>query len=495
MPKILCGASLQNWIGRLNRWFASPVHHMAILLIMASFLLIPNLNLGDLSAYDDAFYAHVGKQMLITGDWWNLRFNGQPHFNYPPLFLWMEAASMKILGCTDFAAKFPSALSALFTIGLVFLIAREFAAGFWFPVFSAWILMLTPYYMKYSTHAMTDSPFTFLVALSLYLYLKSFKSPAAFLGSGAAMGLALMTRTVLGLIPLLVMAGHIVLTGRLRLLRSAWLWAGILLAMLLPGSWFFTQYLIHGSEFLIRHFAFIFSKAGGSAAGAGGPAWHWLYGYPLRMVQSYWPWIPLVLGGLIVQSRKLWQRRDDLSAFLVVWSAAVLIPFSLAEVKSIRYIMAVFPAFSMLAALAALKWLPPLKEKYRLPVYACLCAMVIMIALFPTPRHRAEDMQVLGPVAREHSDPSRRLILYAFGKPDQGPLVQLLWYSDRFCDLETDQAKLYEALQATVENVLIMDKTIYRQLPVEYKERLLLLRESPLFVCVKTMPLPGSPSL
>ena len=96
-----------------------------IVFTTASILLFSSLNKGGLSGYDDAFYAHYGKQMILTGDWWSLFLNGHHIFEFPPMFPWMEALSMKIFGITDFAAKVPAALCGLF--GLTMSMARECA--------------------------------------------------------------------------------------------------------------------------------------------------------------------------------------------------------------------------------------------------------------------------------------------------------------------------------------------------------------------------------
>ena len=72
--------------------------HFFMLALFGFLILFSGLHRGDLSGYDDALYAHEAKQMIATGDWWNVKFNGYPNFEYPPLFMWLEAASMKLCG-------------------------------------------------------------------------------------------------------------------------------------------------------------------------------------------------------------------------------------------------------------------------------------------------------------------------------------------------------------------------------------------------------------
>ncbi len=93
----------------LSELFADRRFHFWLIAAMAVLVLFSKLHIGDLGGYDDAVYAHEGKQMLSTGQWWSVYLNGQLDFDKPPLFVWLEAISMWIFGVTDFAARFPSA--------------------------------------------------------------------------------------------------------------------------------------------------------------------------------------------------------------------------------------------------------------------------------------------------------------------------------------------------------------------------------------------------
>src|SRR5215475_2359140 len=241
--------------------FVSHKFHFLAVTGFAALLLFWNLGRGDLSGYDDALYAHEGKQMLITGDWWNVRFNGDLNFEYPPLFMWLEALSMKAFGISDFAAKFPSALSALLTIILVFYIASELSEEFFLPVGSAWALMLSQYYMKYAMHAMTDVPSTFFFTLSLFLYIKGLRYPVCLIFCGLAIGLGILTRSILGLIPVGIILGHQIISRGRQRLHPGYVISGLLAALLPPFVWLLSQYNLHGSRFLLTHYSFISGKA------------------------------------------------------------------------------------------------------------------------------------------------------------------------------------------------------------------------------------------
>jgi 4-amino-4-deoxy-L-arabinose transferase-like glycosyltransferase len=142
------------------------ISHLLAVAALAVALLFPNLNRGGLSGYDDALYAHEGKEMLRTGDWWTVHFNGAPNFEYPPVFIWLEAASMRVFGVNDYAAKLPSALAGLGTILILYFLTLELSGDVWLAAVAMLVLTTTQLFVKYAMHAMTDVPFTFFVTLA-----------------------------------------------------------------------------------------------------------------------------------------------------------------------------------------------------------------------------------------------------------------------------------------------------------------------------------------
>ncbi|MBL8208118.1 MAG: hypothetical protein JNM09_28045, partial [Blastocatellia bacterium] len=59
---------------------AQPTLRFWLVFGLTTLLLFANLQRGDLAGYDDAVYAHEGKEMLRSGDWWNVWLNGKLDF-------------------------------------------------------------------------------------------------------------------------------------------------------------------------------------------------------------------------------------------------------------------------------------------------------------------------------------------------------------------------------------------------------------------------------
>jgi len=456
---------LSSLYDQFSKQLSTHRFHLLIVIVLSSLLLFSNLHKGGLSGYDDAFYAHEGKQMLYTGDWWSIHINGYQNSEYPPMFIWLEAASMTVFGISDFAAKFPSALAGLLTIILVFGIARELSDEFWLPVCAAWILMLSQYFIKYAMHAMTDVPYTLFFTLSLYFYVKGLKRPWYFVLFGVALASAILTRSVLGLIPVGIVIIHLVVIKRYPVLWSRHFVGGLIVAILLPSIWYVSQYRLHGPAFLNDHFSFIFNKVVIDKPSSDGSFLRGLLEYPWLLLRLYWPWLPLMLIGLAMQIKNAVRERDRMATLLILWVLFVIVPLSLVEAKVLRYIMPVFPAFAILSAIPLARWLPAVgKNRYVPLAYAVLCVAVLLIAVFPKPLKRAEEMSRLAPIAEAHSDQSQRVLIYTSGEARHDYITQFLWYADRFCEHLLDPDKLVERLRVSDSTVFIVDKASYERL-------------------------------
>ncbi len=502
-----------------DRFFKNRRLQFWIIFAISSILLFSSLRKGGLSGYDDAFYAHYGEQMIRAGDWWSLGLNGYHIFEFPPMFPWLEALSMKVFGVTDFAAKFPAALAGLLTIVLTYLVAKELFNSFWPPVLSMAILSGTQYFIKYAMHSMTDVPFTFFFVLSIYLYLKALKEPGLFLLSGAAIGAAILTRSVLGLIPLGIIFLHLLVTGKRALIGSKSFIGAVALSIALPVVWYGSQYVLYGRRFLDEHFSFVAGKISGKVnlrqreiilcQSVNGPGLtitlptgaptrsdegrrfgHIALGfaeYPKLLLRHYWPWLPLMLIGLTWQVRSLIRSRDSAAALLVIWAACVLIPFSVSEAKALRYIMPVFPAFAILAAAPLSRWADSIRSaRYVKLGYLIALIALLLAALFPNPRYRADDMQALAPIIDANSNPARRVILYTYGELHHNYMSQFVWYTDRYCAHLTDLNTVKAALISCPEQVAVVDKQAFGQMSSAPGISVVALGESENFVCVKS---------
>jgi len=424
--------------------------------------------------------------MVRSGDWWNIRFNGNLNFEYPPLFIWLEAGSFKVFGINDAAAKFPSALLGCGTILLVYFLTLELTGEVWTSLFAMLVLASTQFFLKNATHAMTDVPFTFFFTLAMLCYVKGLKSEPYIALLGLPLALALLTRSVIGFLAVGIIAVHLVLTKRFRLLASPWLLSGLVFAVALPSAWFLSQYQLHGPASFTSHLRFISNKVYVESGARGLSS---ILNYPLSLLKYYWPWLPFMLAGLFVEIRAMRSKKHDAAVLLITWVFLVLLSFTLVQTRYPRYIMPVYPAFAILAAIALERSIPPVCRKAFFNLVCVVgCVATGGILLFP-PKQRATDMDALVPLAEENTSPHERVIIYSYEDGRSDYLNQFLWYSSRYAELPSDLSELAARLTVSRNAVFIIDKRSYERLP-QYSSPETLLRarivgHSENFLCLK----------
>lgn len=97
----------------------------AVLLLLSVLLLAVDAGRAPLLEPDEGRYAEIPREMLASGDFVTPRLNGVRYFEKPPLLYWCVAASFRLLGETEAAARLPVKLASLGLVAAVFLFARR----------------------------------------------------------------------------------------------------------------------------------------------------------------------------------------------------------------------------------------------------------------------------------------------------------------------------------------------------------------------------------
>lgn len=475
--------------------FVTHKFHLLIVTGFAALLLFWNLDRGDLSGYDDALYAHEGKQLLISGDWSTIRFNGWVNPEYPPLFMWMEAASMRFIGVSDFAAKTPAAISGLVVIVFVFLIARLLTDDFWIPIAASWILTLTQYFIKYAMHAMTDVPYTMFFVGALYCYLNAWKSSSTWLlPCGIAIGMAGLTRPAIGELALGICVLHMIMVQQRNLRWTEAFALMIVPAVVIPSVWLLWQFRLYGSTFLTDHLAFLSHKIESDSQFDPRGLVRGVLQYPTLLLRVYWPWLPLSVIGLVRQIRSVRENRNSNATFLLLWIFMAIFPFVLIDAVALRYIMPAMPALAILAATALQKKMLVASRPTIVVTFLLCCTTVLAFVAFPHPKERAGDMKLLGPVVDKWTARNDRALLYTSGEQQYGYANQLLWYGNRFLDHLAEPLALQKTLVGSEERTLVIDRASYQALIEPKAIPARIVAETPNFLCVRIIGSSSAPT-
>ena len=120
--------------------------------------------------------------MIETGDWLVPHLWYLPHLDKPPMTYWLVAASMKLFGQNEWAARLPVALAGISGVWAAFLLGCSLGgrrAGFW----SAVILQSSLLYFVMARMLTPDIFLTQFVAWAIYFFWRSWQNQKSEVGS------------------------------------------------------------------------------------------------------------------------------------------------------------------------------------------------------------------------------------------------------------------------------------------------------------------------
>src|SRR5690606_10244120 len=120
----------------MNRFPVKPLN-IGLVALIAAILFIPFGGQVPLFDWDEINFAESAREMLVTGNISQVTINYEPFWEKPPLFIWLQALSMKVFGINEFAARLPNTLAGIVTLCLLFFIGTRYYRGL---VGEGWVL-------------------------------------------------------------------------------------------------------------------------------------------------------------------------------------------------------------------------------------------------------------------------------------------------------------------------------------------------------------------
>lgn len=295
---------------------------------------------------DDARYAEVPREMVASGDWATPRLNELDYVEKPPLWYWLAAASYKIFGVSEAAARLPLAL-----LSMLGLLATAWLGSWLYSprtgLIAAAALASSGLYIFLSHYITLDLALSVFLLLTSAMIMRVLAKPEdarwASCAAWAFAGLAFLSKGLVALI--FPAAWTAVLLLLLPRLRSAGLKLvaspGPLLMAAIVAPWFLAMEERHPGFlrvfFVEQHFQRYLDPA---KYNRGQPWFFFLWVLPAGLL----PWTPVLVAGI---------RRAPLDwrqAALLSWSAIVLLFFSASSSKLATYILPILPHLCLAGA-------------------------------------------------------------------------------------------------------------------------------------------------
>lgn len=156
-----------------------------------------------LLSYDEAWYAEISRNILLTANPFKLMFNGEIFTDHPPMGYILMSFFMMIFGDNELGVRFFSVISGAFTLILVFMIGEKIKDKY-VGLAASMMLFSSMWFVVRVRSGNLDVPFLFFETLTVYLLLKIKENKKYLYLSSASFAFLFLTKTLLalGLLPL-----------------------------------------------------------------------------------------------------------------------------------------------------------------------------------------------------------------------------------------------------------------------------------------------------
>lgn len=200
---------------------------------------------------DEATYSQIAKEALLKNSFLTPTWQQQPWFEKPPFIIWLTALSFKLFGVSETSAHlFPGIFGILSSI-VLYKIGKELFKDSLAGFFAGFIFLTTPLILLYNRAVMMDIPVGFFISLSALAILKltSKNKGAWWLVYFGAMGFGVLTKSIIGLLPLTFLVFYAFNKQSLAFLKNKDFYKGFGLFFIIALPWHIYMSLKFGLTF------------------------------------------------------------------------------------------------------------------------------------------------------------------------------------------------------------------------------------------------------
>lgn len=329
-------------------------------IFLGAVFFLPFLGGVHLFDWDEINFAELAREMIVRENWLQLTINFETFTEKPPLFFWLQAASMSVFGIGEYAARLPNALLGIIVLPFLyisgkFLVDRKFGT-FWAL---SWFGATLPF--LYFKSGIIDPYFNFFIFNGLFFLIHFlwkrngvnfiFLSKSArfyLLIGGIFIGLGVLTKgPVAYLIVFLTLISYAISKSFRFGMRLSDFFIYSFTALGVFLLWFLVEFSFNGPDFIIDFTIRQWELLTTNDAGHGGfPAYHFVV-----LLLGCFPASIFALRGL-GKIEGLHPQVVDFQRWMIILLLVVLILFSLVGTKIIHYSSMAYYPLSFLSALS-----------------------------------------------------------------------------------------------------------------------------------------------
>lgn len=343
-----------------------------LIAIISAIIFIPFIGNCPLFDWDEVNFAECAREMVVSGNYSQVQLNYRPFWEKPPLFIWLQAASMNIFGVNEFAARFPNAICSIVSLIALYLIGKKFHSQkfgiIWSLIYAS---MLLPH--LYFKSGLIDPWFNLFIFLSIYNCMLFFNNPNgkkeignSALG-GLFLGAAVLTKgpTAIVIVGLTLLV-YLIWNKQLKLLLSKPFLIFVITTLFVSGSWFLVEWL-KGNEYVIKEFIdYQIRLLNTEDSGHGGP---FIYHFVVLLIGCFPASLLFIASYLNYNNLTPYQKQVRKIFISLFWVVLLLFSF-VVQTKIVHYSSLCYFPLSFVAAIGIvqnferLKFTAPVKIIY-----------------------------------------------------------------------------------------------------------------------------------
>ena len=399
---------------------------------------------------DEVRHAQTLREMLQTGDYLTMRWQGVPSFTRPPTQYWLAGI---FAGAIDgeVGMRLSSASCSLATLVLLWWIARELRLRRDAAALALILCAGAPSFHGYSRSLLSEPPLVVALLGALYGTLLAQRARHGLIVAAACLGAAVAIKSFAAAPPALLLLPWLVIAARRHGDRRSVAIAAVTgLALALP--FYVLNVALHGSAFLHEHLGFNVLRRATGEINVSRYAWYlYLEHISARDGLPTLTWFAVGTLGAALLARV---RRDRALLIVASFGLGYFVLMSALGTRLPHYILAVYPVAALGAAavydqLSARAYAARGAFVGSLAVLAA-CALLLIGLRMPG----ADPMlmqtaagRVLGMAARQLARPGERVYAYewygqAFGFYAERPFTLLTAQPERFRAIDVAHLKL-----------------------------------------------------
>ncbi len=368
------------------------------------------LGTRELGNPDEARYSEIPREMVASGHYITPRLDGVLYFEKPPLFYWLQTASIHLFGLSQWSMRFWTAFFAVLGCVAVYATGRVLynrRTG----LLSALVLATSFLYFGMGHIITLDMAVSVLSSLSLFAFMLANRHPPGAkrrLGMWAAFAfaaLATLTKGLIGIVfPMLAIGLWIIVLWDWPILKRMYLASGFAWFFLLAAPWHIVMQMKHPT---FLHYYFIrqhFERYLTHVAHRYQPFWYFV---PV-VILGVMPWTAFLAQTVRFHAMRWRDRAQHADTLLLaIWVVSIIAFFSASDSKLVPYILPVFPPLAILIGrYLDDRWDKPLERVNR----------GVFLAIAPIGLALAWALAVIVPATRPSLEPhTLRLAMIALG--------------------------------------------------------------------------------